>query len=156
MTDGPIVDAVRAAIATAAGNGAKPSTEPRLIALGWATVESERAIAELADALGVNGSAFTPATGSTVLGSFAVVATGILDGAVDLAVVEPSTEGRLAAHLARHGEGPTIAWLAEGRPDTDQATLGSDGPFGPERLLAARPDGLLRLLVATPPGTISR
>lgn len=154
MTDVPIVEAVRATIATLTGpeTGTDRAQARAVVAIGWATVESERAIAELAGPLGIDASAFVPATGSTVLGSFALVATGVLDGAVDLAVVEPSTEGRLAAHLARHGEGPTVAWLAQ--PETDLANpVRSDGPFGPERLLPSQSDGLLRLLVAAA-GTI--
>ena len=156
MNEGPIVEALRGAIASATVDRTSPTddTAPRLVAIGWATVETDRAIAELADALATDGSAFAAAPGSTVLGSYVLVADGLLDGAVSLAVVEPSAEGRLAAHLARHGEGPTIAWLAE--PGPDPTDPGSDGPFGPERLLAPRPDGLLRLLVTTPPGTISR
>jgi hypothetical protein len=152
VTGRPIAEALRAAIATAEATAATQAPTPGLVAIGWATVESDRAIAELSEALGVEASAFRPATNSTVLGSFARRATGLLGATIDLVVVEPSTEGRLAAHLARHGEGPTIAWLA------DPATIpaGSAGPFGPERLLPPRPDGLLRLLVATAPGTISR
>ena len=152
MTDGPIAEALRAAAATLAGTIAATDATHRLVAIGWASVDSERAITELSEALGVEASAFSPATGSAVLGSFALVATGVLDGAADLAIVEPSTEGRLAAHLARHGEGPTVAWLAARA--TSPETLGADGPFGPERLLPPRPDGLLCLLVATAPGTI--
>ena len=160
MSEDQVADALRAAIASVVGSGANEGVSRRLVAIGWATVESDRATTTLADALGIEASAFVPATGSTVLGPYAVVAPGVLEGAVDLAVVEPSTEGRLAAHLARHGEGPTIAWLADAAaappvasPDGSSAR---DGPFGLERVLAAPPDGLLRLLVMTAPGTISR
>jgi hypothetical protein len=162
VTDGPILEALRAAIATVTGSGATQDPERALVAIGWATVETDRAIAELAGALGVDASAFRTATGSSLLGSFVLVAGGILDGAIELAVVEPATEGRLAAHLARHGEGPTVAWLAESgndraEPRNDLAgptEPSSEGPFGRERLLPPRPDGVLRLLVPTPPGTI--
>ena len=154
MIEHPILEAFRTAIATSAAAAADRDAAHRLVAVGWATVESDRAIAELADALGVDASAFAPAAGSALLGSSAFVATRVLDGIVDVAVVEPLTEGRLAAHLARHGEGPTIAWLAD--DDIRGQAVGLDGPFGPERLLARQPDGLLRLLVATPPGTIRR
>ena len=161
MTDGPIVEALRAAIATVTGTNptAGPGEISTLVAIGWATVDRDRVITELAAALAIDASAFAPAAGSTVLGSFSLVAGGVLEGAVDLAVIEPSTEGRLAAHLARHGEGPTVAWLARsaGGPAVAagaDSSGGSEGPFGPERLLPGRPDGLLRLLVTTVPGTI--
>lgn len=155
MTGSPIAEALRTAIAIAAGPAANATAAPRLVALGWATVERDRAVAELSVALGIEASAFSPAMGSEVLGSFVLVATEILDGRLDLAVVEPSTEGRLAAHLARHGEGPTIAWLEiPTGPTVEAIPGGTPGPFGPERVGADQRDGLLRLLVATPPGTI--
>jgi hypothetical protein len=156
VTERPILEALRVTISTLTSTGTSTARDATLapIAIGWATVESDRAIAELVDALALDASAFLPATGSAVLGSFVLVASGVLDGAVDLAVVEPSTEGRLTAHLARHGEGPTVAWLAASTMDSTNP--GTSGPFGSERLLAPQPDGLLRLLVATAPGTITR
>jgi peptidoglycan/xylan/chitin deacetylase (PgdA/CDA1 family) len=159
VTGDPIVDALRAAIQTATApvvDGGSPRS--RLVAIGWATVELERAIAELARALGTEPGAFRRAGGSVSLGSSCHVGAALLEGGIDLAVVEPSTEGRLAAHLARHGEGPTIAWFADLRSPGDTTAArdaGVDGPFGPERVLPAYADGLLRLLVAAPPGTIA-
>jgi hypothetical protein len=151
-----IVEALRAAIASVTGTHATKDGGPALIALGWATVETDRAIAELANALAIQPASFEVATGSAALGSSALVATGVLEGAAALAIVEPSTEGRLAAHLARHGEGPTVAWLAEPARATAEGPEGPRGPFGPERIATPRADGLLRILVAASPGTISR
>ena len=70
----------------------------------------------------------------------------------DLALVllEPKTEGRMAARLARHGEGPAVlyvagtpgldatvaAWRAAGIPAGSRAS----GPFGPS-VLAVGPSG---------------
>jgi hypothetical protein len=69
-------------------------------------------------------------------------------------VLETATEGLLAAALARHDEGPRVVWIAPDDP-ADVAGRPSPGPFGPERLLPGGPaDGLRRLLVSLPPGTI--
>lgn len=53
----------------------------------------------------------TPAPRSMALGCVCRVATGVLFDGGSLALLEPDTEGRLAASLARLGEGPTVAWL---------------------------------------------
>src|SRR5258705_7741820 len=74
----------------------------RTLADIWATVEIERALADLGNReLGPPpGGALTddPLLGARV----AIVSTGD----TRIAIAEPSTEGRLAATLARHGEGP--------------------------------------------------
>lgn len=72
-------------------------TDGSLAAIGWATVEIERAAAEL-------GGVFEPAESDGLLGAFAAVSEGIV-------LLEPSTEGRLAATLARHGEGAAAIYV---------------------------------------------
>ena len=77
-------------------------------------------------------------------------------------LLEPSTEGRLAATLARHGEG----WwrdLVAVRPDEPASdtravgvrSRGAAGPFGPERLFLDGPVSGPHRLVVRPPGTIA-
>jgi GNAT superfamily N-acetyltransferase len=61
--------------------------------------------------------AFAPAPGDEALGAFAM-RTRLEDGTV-LLLLEPSTEGRLAAALARRGEGPVAIWVAGPPPGTD-------------------------------------
>ena len=102
-TTGERLRAILAATA-AAGGEATASALGRVIAVGWATVELDRAARELAGALGSQPSSFGPTAGSEALGAYAWSAPGALDGDAAVILLEPSTEGRLAAHLARHGE----------------------------------------------------
>jgi hypothetical protein len=88
-----------------------PGTSPalELVGLGWATVESDRAEAELAPWLG-------PRAGGEpldeTLGARARLrAGGGLPGSWTV-ILEPVTEGRAAASLARDGEGPCALYLA--------------------------------------------
>lgn len=67
-------------------------------------------------------------------------------------LMEPSTEGRLAATLARHGEGWWATWergRSRDRPaDAIGASIVRPGPLGPERLVRGSPvSGPHRLLV---------
>lgn len=145
------------------------ASDLRAIAAGWATVELERATAELAEALGIAPGRFVPARASTVLGARCLAATDVLPGGLSLALLEPATEGRLAATLARFGEGPAAIWLAP--PESDRpATLpgaegldgagapslsvAGDGPFGPERLVPGGPTHGPHRLRLDPAGTI--
>ena len=117
---------------------------PRTLAVIWATVELERALADLdvaAESAALAGQSIEdPLLGARVI----VVPTG---GEIQIAIAEPSTEGRLAATLARHDEGPagryvrspvgleavrdlaTAAGLAVSRPEP--------GPFGRAVLVVA-------------------
>jgi hypothetical protein len=130
------------------------------LALGWATVETDRAVTELTEALGLPADAFSPAEESVALGAWCRIARGVLAGGRSLAILEPSTEGRLAATLARHDEGPVAVWLeapADSALPTDEPlSAARPGPFGAERLVLTGPVyGPHRLLVGTRPGTIA-
>jgi hypothetical protein len=147
---------LRNALAAAAWPATKPDGTPvadaRPIAVGWATVELDRAARELAADLGIEPGAFIAAPDSGVR-----VARTTLPGEVAVAVLEPNTEGRLAAILARHGEGPAAIWLEAGETrqaeDARRPPDTRDGPFGPERPLdGERP---VRFLVERPAGTIA-
>jgi hypothetical protein len=149
------------------------SLNARPLGIGWATVDLDRATAELAVDLGLLGpGVFRPARRSAVLGGACRVADGVLPDDGLLVVLEPDTEGRLAGSLARLGEGPLVAWLAGEAtgPDLDPVdtaaplagaglTLpsGGDGPLGLERLVLEGPvrgPGRYRLLVVRAAGTI--
>jgi hypothetical protein len=143
---------------------AMASTNGRPLAVGWATVELDRAVTELGAALGVPADRFADAAASISLGARCLVADGVLPDGVSLALLEPNTEGRLAATLARHDEGPAAVWLAverlakavaslrtTARPGTTERALA--GPYGAELLL----DGPLHgphLFLVERPGTI--
>src|SRR5215212_5081849 len=77
--------------------------------VGWATVELDRAEREIAAAVDAQNRTVSDLPDDALLG-----ATGRLlelgDGR-ELVLLEPSTEGPLAAALARHGEGPLALYL---------------------------------------------
>jgi hypothetical protein len=132
--------------------------ERRVLAVMWATVDRDRIVAGLR--LPVEPLADDPSLGASV---------GLVRPAGEhpIAILEPLTEGRLAATLARHGEGPAgeyveapvsldEIWAAATRADL---VLGRpvDGPFGRSVLVLSRPvDGPHLVLVARPAGTIGR
>ena len=134
---------------------AESPSQHRPIALGWATVDLDRAGAELASELGLDVAAFLPAPDSIVLGAVCRVAGGVLPGGARLAILEPRTEGRLAAALARHGEGPLVIWAPSSDAPTRRPATVRPGPFGPERLQpGGTPRGPFLLLIEDEPGTI--
>ena len=129
-----------------------------LVGIGWATVDLDRGLTELATALGIVPEAFLEAPSSVALGARCLVSRGGLGDDVAVIVLEPSTEGRLAGRLARHDEGPAVIWhgAAGVSHPGDPLAPATPGPLGPERPLSpvpGRPD-LLRFIVDVPPGTI--
>jgi hypothetical protein len=166
MAGPTISQRLAAAWRAAAGNHASRAASGRPVAIGWATVELERAAAELAEALdlGSGEEAFRAAPRSVALGCSCRVAPRVLPEGGSLVVLEPDTEGRLAGALARLGEGPAVAWLTPDEPATAPDALRAagfrisaerDGPLGPERLVVGGPvDGWLLLLLDRAAGTI--
>jgi hypothetical protein len=145
----------RALAEVAADIAARPDDGLRPIALGWATVELDRAAEELAGQLGFSRDAFAPAPDSEALGARALIAPGVIAGGLALAILEPSREGSLAATLARQDEGPAAVWLASAASPTADARTTVAGPFGLEREVpGGRIGGLRGFLVVTEPGTI--
>ena len=118
---------------------------PRLRAVAVATVDLERAGASYAGLLG-------ELPGDEILGA-RIATTGV----AGVVLAEPTTEGRLAATLARHGEGPAafcvaVPWAAIGAIRRRLVELGERprdgaGPFGPQVLARARPPWGPHLLV---------
>ena len=132
-------ESLRATLAALAAD-APPAPASRLHALGWATVELDRAERELsADARSWprTPSSRRPIRG--VLGARCRVALDTFPGGVALVLLEPATEGRLSATLARHGEGAAGGLVRAGPARTRQRRDGTavgeprPGPFGPER-----------------------
>jgi len=128
----------------ASGVAAGPDDRFRLVAVGWSTVELDRAEAELgmwlAAAGGDPGAVRDPHLGAAVR----VWEAPELPGS-RLAIAEPDTEGRLAASLARDGEGPCAlylapagglaAWWAAARRRGVVVARREAGPFGPQVLV---------------------
>jgi hypothetical protein len=140
-----------------------PEVHGMPVAFGWATVELDRAVIELGTALHIPAGEFITADDDGLLGARCRVAMASLAGGQTLVVLEPSTEGRLAATLARVGEGPAAIWWAVedlSAPTAIARVAGAalsperTGPLGIERLLLGGPiHGPHRLLLG-PPGTI--
>lgn len=148
----------------------------RLAGVGWATVDLDRAEAEL-------GPWLDPITAArAVIGEVPEPHLGArtrirrspgLPGEV-LVLAEPVAEGRLAASLARDGEGPCAmylepaegltAWLAAAATRGIVTSTLRPGPLGPSVLLAGAPSGPHLIVVdrprssspAAPGGTIAR
>lgn len=147
-------------------NGAPSSGRPRsgaiddLVAVGWATVDRERFLADLA-AASTEGLARDPH-----LGAFAIRHRASGPGPQVL-ILEPDTEGRLAASLARSGEGPAAlyfsadggldAFVAGSRHRRVQVSSIRPGPLGPSVVLLGGPMWGPHLLVVDRPsgGTIA-
>ena len=122
---------------------------PALLALGWATVDLDRAEADLDMWLALDQGpveGIEPSLGATtrVRGTRGLPGTWIV-------LLEPVTEGRVAAALARDDEGPCALylqppaglddWLAEAasRGVETRSGIRRDGPFGRQALLAGGP-----------------
>jgi hypothetical protein len=116
------------------------------VAVGWATVELDRAAAELSHLI-ASGAGFSPAPSSAILGARCRSARAVEAG-LWIALLEPDTEGRLAGTLARSGEGWAATWVVTGATGAAAATGASTsetlsaarpGPFGNERLMLGGP-----------------
>lgn len=129
------------------------AVEPSRTLRGWATVELDRAEAEVAADLGALGvPRVEEVSDEDVLGARCRLLTFATGRGVLL--LEPSTEGRLAAALARHGEGylALYVFVDGGAPERARRaglvlTAERGGPFGPERLVVTAPrDGPFLIL----------
>lgn len=98
-------DVVSSKIAT--GHPAHRNGVTGVLGIGWATVDLERSIEELP------GLRFAPVDRDKLLGaSRASAPLGPSLEGIDLVLLEPFTEGPVAATLARHGEGLAALYLA--------------------------------------------
>ena len=147
-----------AASAGDASEGDAPPNERRVLAVIWATVDRDRVLADLDVAaerlvedphLGASVTLVQPVDGDPI------------------AILEPVTEGRLAATLARNGEGPAGEYVEAPLPleaiGGAAAAAGlvvsrpADGPFGRSVIvLPGRPGGPFLVLVEPSAGTIRR
>lgn len=112
--------------------------DARLAAIGWGTVETERAQRELAHVIG--GSVdWDVLPRDALLGARAARARLEPMRSPALLLLEPDTEGRLAASLARHGEGVVAAYVRAGAaaPRRNALVSGSAvSALGPAHLLS--------------------
>lgn len=143
-----------------------------VLGLGWATVDLDRATATLGATTG-RGVSPAPLADDPHLGARCRLLAPRDRGAAVI-LLEPVTEGRLAASLARFGEGPVALYLSAGpgglagavewiRRSGGVASPAEDGPLGRSALvLGGRAWGPHAVLVEGPgsrgaePGTIER
>jgi hypothetical protein len=134
--------------------------EPRTIAELWATVDADRAIRDL-------GWSAERLADDPLLGASTRLVRDETGAAIAVALAEPATEGRLAATLARFGEGPAGRYVeaTDGlagvvrRAAAAQIPLSraAGGPFGRSVLVLGGPAaGPHLILVERPAGTIDR
>lgn len=117
-----------------------PGDADGVVAVGWATVELDRAVRELAHLL-PSGARFETAAPSVLLGARCRSARATEAG-LWIVLLEPETEGRLAGRLARSGEGWAATWVLAGTTGTGGGQALSaprPGPFGAERLVVGGP-----------------
>jgi hypothetical protein len=140
------------ALAAVAGAGAVTKAEI------WATVDLERTLAEL----GIEGLAAGAASdaGPDPLLGARVLVVPVGPNGPRRAIAEPTTEGRLAATLARRGEGPAGRYLVVG-DDLDAARARATaagipvsrvevGPFGRSMLVLIGPVSGPHLILCDP------
>jgi hypothetical protein len=110
-----------------------------IVGVGWATVEVERAARELGDDLCVG---WMPAPRDPLLGARSWrCADAQSERLVRPVLLEPDTEGRLAATLASFGEGVAAIYvLPDGKPDGQtRLSKAAEGPLGVARLVLGGP-----------------
>ena len=134
-----------------------------LAGIGWATVELERAVREVGAALGLDPGAWVPAARDDVLGARAWSALLPVEAGPTIVLLEPDTEGRLAATLVRFAEGVAAVYLrgqgaggsasGPGLAATDiGASTVAQGALGPARLVPGAPAWGPHALLLEPPG----
>ena len=153
---GPPLERIEAARLAAAQPSRRPTPDARLVALGWATVDLERALAALTTALGVPDDAFVEASESVTLGARCLRGGGGTarrrgpghPRTVDRGAPgdDPGAARRRPHDRLVRGPGRRHAGAGPARP----------GPFGPERLVGGDPiHGPHRFLIEGAPGTIA-
>ena len=136
MSWAELLEAAEAARNAATSLGARAATLP-IAGVGWATVEHERAQRELDALLGPTGP-WIAADRDAALGARGWRRAASRGQPPFLMILEPDTEGRLAASLARFGEGVAVVYLGMATPlgGPGSGTLIRSGPaWGPHAVL---------------------
>jgi len=163
MTEGLRRDAgfvvlVAAAEAIRGGAAARSSRTGglELAGIGWATVELERAARELGAGIGIDPAAWAPAPRDALLGARAWSALAPHERGPVIVLLEPDTEGRVAASLARFGEGVAAVYLraeiGRSAPRRARAIASAQSALGSARLVQGGPAWGPHVLVLEPRG----
>lgn len=122
----------------------------RIVGLGWATVDLDRVAADLRLAEGL---AFDVDVRDELLGARGRAVGPVPPDGIRLVILEPFTEGRLAASLARRGEGPAALYLAPTDSDLTGAIdrLSTGGVRTRSGLTALGPGAIVLGLAAAGP-----
>ncbi len=99
-----------------------------LAGIGWATVELDRAARELGTELGLHSGAWVPAARDALLGARSWSALAPFGGGPAIVLLEPDTEGRLAATLVRFAEGVAAVYLRDRMAGGSATVAASTGP----------------------------
>jgi hypothetical protein len=163
MHDEADTDAADAPAGAPAWLGGERDVRP--LAVLWATVDLDRALRDLGTHDRVPSGTVINAVDDPLLGARVVIVPAHPPENETLAIAEPSTEGRLAATLARRGEGPAGRYLAVPigldeigvRAATAGVTISRPelGPFG-RAVLVLGPAGGPHVIVVEPPAVPSR
>ena len=119
-----------------------------LVGIGWATVELERAARDLGAELGIDPGAWVPTARDVLLGARAWTAPAPVDAGPAIVLLEPDTEGRLAATLVRFAEGVGAVYLRD--PVGDSSALAATPPRVRASAVAQSALGPARLVLAGP------
>ena len=114
---------------------------------GWATVELDRAEREVAAGFASSGQTSARDVADDALLGARCRLVSLGPGERQLLLLEPSTEGRIAASLARFGEGPVVVYLILAGEQFGELVMAAgtaglllsteaNGPFGRQRLVA--------------------
>ncbi len=118
------------------------AVESPVLAIGWATVDIERTLADLAAV--EPGAASEPVL--DVEPALGARAARLRADSIEIVILEPITEGRLAAFLARHGEGMAVRYVEDGSGQIGELTVRTAlGRMG--RLEAGPRDGPFVIIV---------
>jgi hypothetical protein len=141
-----------------------PSDPLGLVAIAWCTVELDRAEADLATWIEAPRVPADPDGTDPLLGAVVRVRTAPALPGGRLVLAEPTTEGRLAASLARDAEGPCglylapaaglARWRAGARARGVALSRVETGPLGPSVLVAGGAVSGPHLVVVDGPATI--
>ena len=152
-----------AGLAAARARLGRLAAELETVAVGWATVDLDRAERDLAGPSNATRKSARTLPDDELLGARCRLLT--FGEGPPVVLLEPSTEGVLAATLARLGEGVAVEYLTTATGHADvvdrvRANIGltavAPGPFGPSTLVLGGSRWGPHLIIVDPPAPDGR